>query len=132
MQEKAYKIGVKVAKPEGLYRVFNLDTKKFYSGFVMEHLGMLPLNEIRKLKESICKDGGGDFNSELKEKIRKAGITTKALHDKALEEYENAKLWAELNGFSKIDYRETNAFWVPELDDIRMIDCDEWDHLPRN
>ncbi|NCO17904.1 hypothetical protein COT60_04020 [Candidatus Pacearchaeota archaeon CG09_land_8_20_14_0_10_30_9] len=132
MQEKAYKMGVKVAKPEGLYKVFNLDTKKFYSGFVMEHLGMLPLNEIRKLKESICKDGRGDFNSELKEKIRKAGITTKALHDKALEEYENAKLWAELNGFSKIDYRETNAFWVPELDDIRMIDCDEWDHLPRN
>ena len=69
MQEKAYKIGVKVAKPEGLYRVFNLDTKKFYSGFVMEHLGMLPLNEIRKCRGQEEVDAM-EFLSLIKEKTK--------------------------------------------------------------
>src|SRR3989344_4151563 len=115
MQTLAYNEQVKVAKPEGIFKLFDLSTKKFYSGFVMKHLGMLPLNEIRSLKEQICENMNSfnfDYNG-LMEKLEKSCISLKELHNKALSEYELAKEEAELKGFSNIDYRETNAFWIP-------------------
>jgi hypothetical protein len=129
MQKKAYDLGVKVAKPEGLYKVFDLDNKEFHSGFVMEHLGMMPINELRSLKEQICEGRFSDeLLNDLNERLKDSCIQTSKLHKRALDEYEFAKREAELKGFADIDYRETNAFWVPKLDDVRMIDCDEWNY----
>ncbi len=128
MQKKAYDLEVKVAKPEGLYKIFDLNNKKFYSGFVMEHLGMLPLNELRKLSEDICEASSDKGYSNLKEELEYSCVETQKAYQKALEGYDKAKFEAELKGFSKIDYKETNAFWVPKINDIRMIDCDEWDY----
>jgi len=128
MQQKAYEMGLKVAKPEGLYKVFDLDKKEFYSGFVMEHMGMLPINEIRNLKEEICESRSNNYCLKFGENLRNSCIATQELYEKALREYEKAGLEAEAKGFSKIDYRETNAFWVPKLNDVRLIDCDEWDY----
>ncbi|MCR4327652.1 MAG: coiled-coil domain-containing protein 22 [Nanoarchaeota archaeon] len=130
MQSMAYEKGVDVAKPKGLYKIFNLDTKTFYSGFVMEHLGMLPINEIRSLKEMVC-DEKKNFNFDAKElldKLKSSCMGLCELHEKALKGYEKAKQKAELIGFSNIDYRETNAFWVPSKDKVVMIDCDEWEY----
>ncbi|MDP3966209.1 MAG: hypothetical protein Q8Q04_01625 [archaeon] len=131
MQTTAYNLKLKVAKPEGIYKVFNLDKKKFNSGFVMEHLGMLPINQIRSLKEQICENKDNfdfDYNG-LMAKLKNSCFGPEDLHNKALREYEIAGDEAEIKGFRNIDYRETNAFWVPEIDDIRIIDCDEWDYL---
>ncbi|PJE81129.1 hypothetical protein COU58_04145 [Candidatus Pacearchaeota archaeon CG10_big_fil_rev_8_21_14_0_10_32_42] len=130
MQSKAHELGVKVARPEGIYKVLNLENKKFYSGLVMEHLGMLPINEIRSLKEQICDNSvkfDFDYNGLL-EKLRDSCLELNELHRTALKRYEILKQEAELKGFDNIDYRETNAFWVPSVDDIRMIDCDEWNY----
>lgn len=130
MQKKAHDLEVKVARPEGLYNIFDIKNKQFHSGLVMEHLGMLPINEIRSLKEKVC-DQHGEFETgclDIKSKLEDSCLELQNFHDRALKAYELAKNDAELKGFSDIDYRETNALWVPALNDIRMIDCDEWNY----